>query len=207
MDDMGQSVSGHRIGQFGSGRYHAFELRPAARCFSGSVKRRAIPLGFQQGGAQILEGTQSLMQRRPDICDASVAQLLGVPPCLPDDPVKDLDHRIGDSSLPFHHADGENGQSPIAGNVAQAIGKVSFTLAAQARDPMGRPLDDRDARAGYEMLDIHKETISGTKTNRHARNQVMALIEEGRSYRWIAGDLGISKNTVTNIVKRYRENA
>ncbi|MGB1215979.1 MAG: recombinase family protein [Pikeienuella sp.] len=27
------------------------------------------------------------------------------------------------------------------------------------------------------MLDIHKETISGTKTNRHARNQVMALAQ------------------------------
>ena len=142
-------------------------------------------------------------------------------------------------------------------------------------------------RAGYDVLDIHKETISGTKTNRHARNQiqdlldtlnqlagwnvsvvalsgmtfeldsphgrmmatmlagiaqferdlmseriksglaaakargkklgrqpgqrpksdrlapkVMALIAEGRSYRWIARDLGISKNTVLAIAKR-----
>lgn len=32
--------------------------------------------------------------------------------------------------------------------------------------------------------------------------KVMALIEEGRSYRWIARDLGISKNTVLAIVKR-----
>jgi hypothetical protein len=30
---------------------------------------------------------------------------------------------------------------------------------------------------------------------------------EGRSYRWIARDLGISKNTVTDIVKRHRKNA
>ncbi|MEQ9476660.1 recombinase family protein [Marinovum algicola] len=36
--------------------------------------------------------------------------------------------------------------------------------------------------------------------------KVMAHIAEGRSYRWIARDLGISKNTVTEIVKRHREN-
>ena len=38
-------------------------------------------------------------------------------------------------------------------------------------------LTDFAARAGYDVLDIHKETISGTKTNRHARNQVMALAQ------------------------------
>ncbi|WP_245289607.1 MULTISPECIES: hypothetical protein [Agrobacterium] len=32
----------------------------------------------------------------------------------------------------------------------------------------------------------------------------MALIAEGRSYRWIARDLGISKNTVAEIAKRIR---
>ena len=32
-------------------------------------------------------------------------------------------------------------------------------------------------RPGYGVLDIHKETIFGTKTNRHARNQVMALVQ------------------------------
>ncbi|MEM1149252.1 MAG: recombinase family protein [Pseudomonadota bacterium] len=37
--------------------------------------------------------------------------------------------------------------------------------------------------------------------------KVMTLIEEGRSYRWIARDLGISKNTVGDIVKRHRENS
>ncbi|WP_245423713.1 helix-turn-helix domain-containing protein [Rhizobium subbaraonis] len=30
----------------------------------------------------------------------------------------------------------------------------------------------------------------------------MALTAQGRSYRWIARDLGISKNTVADIVKR-----
>ncbi|WP_376780412.1 helix-turn-helix domain-containing protein [Paracoccus jeotgali] len=36
---------------------------------------------------------------------------------------------------------------------------------------------------------------------------MLQAIEDGRSYRWIARDLGISKNTVTDIVKRHRQNA
>ena len=35
--------------------------------------------------------------------------------------------------------------------------------------------------------------------------KVMQLINEGRSYRWIAKDLRISKNTVGEIVKRQRQ--
>ncbi|WP_433850757.1 recombinase family protein [Brucella pseudogrignonensis] len=34
--------------------------------------------------------------------------------------------------------------------------------------------------------------------------KVVTLIAEGRSYRWIARDLGISKNTVAEIAKRHR---
>ena len=37
--------------------------------------------------------------------------------------------------------------------------------------------------------------------------KVLQAIEDGRSYRWIARDLGISKNTVTDIVRRHRQNA
>lgn len=35
--------------------------------------------------------------------------------------------------------------------------------------------------------------------------KVIELVAEGRSYRWIARDLGISKNTVGEIVKRQRQ--
>ena len=35
----------------------------------------------------------------------------------------------------------------------------------------------------------------------------MTAIGEGRSYRWIARDLGLSKNTVTAIVKRHKTTA
>ena len=37
--------------------------------------------------------------------------------------------------------------------------------------------------------------------------KVLQAIEHGRSYRWIARDLGISKNTVSDIVKRNRQKA
>lgn len=37
--------------------------------------------------------------------------------------------------------------------------------------------------------------------------KVLQAIKDGRSYRWIARDLGISKNTVYDIVKRHRQNA
>ncbi|MBF0381777.1 MAG: recombinase family protein [Magnetococcales bacterium] len=36
--------------------------------------------------------------------------------------------------------------------------------------------------------------------------KVIQFVENGKSYRWIARDLGISKNTVGEIVKRYRQN-
>ena len=36
--------------------------------------------------------------------------------------------------------------------------------------------------------------------------KVLHAIDGGKSYRWIARDLGISKNTVTDIVKRHRAN-
>lgn len=35
--------------------------------------------------------------------------------------------------------------------------------------------------------------------------KVLELVADGRSYRWIARDLGISKNTVGEIVKRHRQ--
>lgn len=38
-------------------------------------------------------------------------------------------------------------------------------------------------------------------------DKVIAAVAEGRSYRWIARDLAISKNTVLEIMKRYRKSA
>ena len=44
------------------------------------------------------------------------------------------------------------------------------------------------------------------KSDKHAPTVIQA-VAEGRSYRWIARDLGISKNTVLDIMKRHRENS
>ena len=37
--------------------------------------------------------------------------------------------------------------------------------------------------------------------------KVIQAVTDGRSYRWIARDLGINKNTVLEIMKRHRENS
>jgi DNA invertase Pin-like site-specific DNA recombinase len=37
--------------------------------------------------------------------------------------------------------------------------------------------------------------------------KVVQAVTDGRSYRWIARDLGISKNTVLDIMKRQRQNS
>jgi DNA invertase Pin-like site-specific DNA recombinase len=48
---------------------------------------------------------------------------------------------------------------------------------------------------------LGRQTGERPKSDRLAP-KVMALITEGRSYRWIARDLGISKNTVADIARR-----
>lgn len=57
------------------------------------------------------------------------------------------------------------------------------------------------AKARGKMLG--RQTGDRPKSDRLAP-KVMALIAEGRSYRWIARDLRISKNTVADIVVRNR---
>ena len=46
------------------------------------------------------------------------------------------------------------------------------------------------ARAEYDVLDIHKETNSGTKTNPHPRNQVMTLAQARKIDAGLVGELG-----------------
>ena len=38
-------------------------------------------------------------------------------------------------------------------------------------------------------------------------SKVVEAVKQGRSYRWITHDLGISKDTVLEIMKRHREKA
>ncbi|MEP7456180.1 recombinase family protein [Phyllobacterium sp. SB3] len=51
---------------------------------------------------------------------------------------------------------------------------------------------------------LGRQTGQRPKSDRLAP-KVMASVAEGRSYRWIARDLGISKNTVGDIVQRQRQ--
>src|SRR3954470_18129928 len=59
-------------------------------------------------------------------------------------------------------------------------------------------------RAGYEVVGIYKETASGVKLDRAKRKHVLALVAQGRSYRLVGREVGLSKNTVADIVKRAR---
>ena len=47
----------------------------------------------------------------------------------------------------------------------------------QSCDRQIADLSEFAKRAGYKVSDVFKETISGTKTNRDARNQIMALAQ------------------------------
>ncbi len=59
----------------------------------------------------------------------------------------------------------------------RAVIYARVSTADQSCERQVADLTEFAARAGYDVLDIHKETISGTKTNRHARNQIMALAQ------------------------------
>lgn len=72
---------------------------------------------------------------------------------------------------------------------------------------------ERDLLSERVKSGLAAARVGGKKLGRHPGQRqksdrlapkVLALLEEGRSYRWIARDLGISKNTVGAIVKRER---
>ena len=67
-----------------------------------------------------------------------------------------------------------------------------------------RDLDAFAERAGYEVVGTYKETASGVKLDRAERRKVLALVAQGRSYRLVGREVGLSKNTVADIVKRNR---
>ena len=53
-----------------------------------------------------------------------------------------------------------------------------------------------------KFLNFKGHSVSGSDM---CENSItMELVNEGRSYRWIARDLGLSKNTVNDIVRRER---
>ncbi|MHA3916616.1 recombinase family protein [Halovulum sp. GXIMD14793] len=68
------------------------------------------------------------------------------------------------------------GQKTLA-STKRAVIYARVSTSDQSCERQIADLTEFAARAGYEILDVHKETISGTETNRHARNQIMALAQ------------------------------
>ncbi len=79
-------------------------------------------------------------------------------------------------------------------------------IAEFERDLISERVKSGMAAARARGKKLGRQTGERPKSDRLAP-KVMALIDEGRSYRWIARDLGISKNTVTEITRRARSHA
>ncbi len=84
-------------------------------------------------------------------------------------------------------------------------GRMMATLLAGIaqfeRDLLSERVKSGLAAAKARGQKLGRQTGQRPKSDRLAA-KVIALSAEGRSYRWIARDLGISKNTVADIVKR-----
>ena len=76
-------------------------------------------------------------------------------------------------------------------------------IAQFERDLLSERLKSRLAAATARGKKLCRQPGQRPKSDRLAP-KVLHAIDGGRSYRWIARDLGISKNTVVDIVKRHR---
>jgi DNA invertase Pin-like site-specific DNA recombinase len=76
-------------------------------------------------------------------------------------------------------------------------------IAQFERDMLSERVRSGLAAARARGRKLGRQTGDRPKSDRLA-SKVLAHIGEGRSYRWIARDLGLSKNTVAGIVARAR---
>ena len=76
-------------------------------------------------------------------------------------------------------------------------------IAQFERDMLSERVRSGLAAARARGRNLGRQTGDRPKSDRLAP-KVLALVTEGRSYRWIARDLGLSKNTVAAIVGRAR---
>jgi DNA invertase Pin-like site-specific DNA recombinase len=79
-------------------------------------------------------------------------------------------------------------------------------IAQFERDMLSERVRSGLAAARARGRKLGRQTGDRPKSDRLAP-QVLALVAEGRSYRWIARDLGLSKNTVAAIVGRAKADA
>lgn len=78
-------------------------------------------------------------------------------------------------------------------------------IAQFERDLLSERVKSGLAAARLRGKKLGRQPGQRPKSNRLAP-KVLEALKAGKSYRWIARDLGISKNTVTDIVKRSRKN-
>lgn len=77
-------------------------------------------------------------------------------------------------------------------------------IAKFERDLISERVKSGLAAAKARGKKVGRQTGERHKSDRLAP-KVLALVAEGRNYRWIARDLGVSKNTVADVVQRQRQ--
>jgi putative DNA-invertase from lambdoid prophage Rac len=99
-------------------------------------------------------------------------------------------------------------QSGMTFDLASPHGRMMATVLAGIAEFERDLIRDR-VRSGIAAAQARGKVLGRRLGDRpvadKVRPLVLALVAEGRSYRWIARDLGISKNTVTGIVMRNRD--
>lgn len=83
------------------------------------------------------------------------------------------------------------------------LATVLSGIAEFERDLIGERVKSGLAAAKARGKKLGRQAGQCPKSDRLA-SKVIALSTEGHSYRWIARDLGLSKNTVMGIMQRYR---
>ncbi len=98
-------------------------------------------------------------------------------------------------------------QSGMAFDLASPHGRMMATLLAGIAE-FERDLLRERVRSGIAAAKARGKVLGRRAGDRPVADrlgpEVIAAVEAGRSYRWIARDLGISKNTVAAIVARHR---
>ncbi len=93
-------------------------------------------------------------------------------------------------------------------DLSNAAGRMMATIIAGIaefeRDLMGERIKSGLAAARARGRPLGRQTGQRPKSDRLGP-KVLALVAQGRSYRLISRELGLSKNTVADIVKRARE--